>query len=309
MQLNVTLPSLSEISDRHNFEKIKGYLAILHDQLQYIMLNIDDDNLSDSLSQTINTAYDNAKLANETIISLDDKLSKTTQTAEKINWFIKDSNSSTDFALTSYAASLISESVSISGFVKFSDLENSGETIINGANIKTGSISADKLSVSDLSALSAYVGGWNISSNSISSTASGKGSIYLNSANSSDDCWLKAYNPSGNTTFSISKDGSCYINGDYIANGSVTASKIMTDNNSRLDLLNNYNGTRIGRELYMSSPEINCRLFINSSDILTFDTGTGNSAFSFALNRVGSTYTLYVLNGSGNVVGTINLSS
>ena len=307
MQLNITLPSLSEISDKQNYNKIKGYLETLHNQLQYMMVNIEADNLSDNLSKTINTAYQTANLAKESTVLIDDKLSKVSQTADKINWLIQDADSSTDFSLTSYAASLISQTINISGYVQFSDLEKSGNTTINGNNIKTGSISADKLSINDLSALSARIGGWTLSSGSISSNLSGMGSIYFNSAESEDDYWIKAYDPYGNSSFAISKDGSCFMNGDCIANGSISAKKITTDSNKRLDLLNNYIGTRIGKELCISSPDINCRLFINNANILTFDTGVGSSAFSFALNRNGSSYSLSVLNGSGTVVGTINL--
>jgi len=307
MQLNITLPSLSDISDKQNYNKIKGYLETLHNQLQYMMVNIEDDNLSDNISDTINTAYQTANLTKETTVLLDDKLSKVSQTADKINWLIQDSNSSTDFSLTSYAASLISDTINITGYVKFSDLEKSGNTTINGSNIKTGSISADKLSVNDLSALSVRIGGWYLSPTSISSNLNGMGSIFFNSAESEDNYWIKAYDVFGDVSFSISKDGTCFMNGDYIANGTVSADKITTDSNKRLDLLNNYMGTRIGKELCISSPDINCRLFINNANILTFDTGTGNSAFSFALNRNGSSYSLSVLNGSGTVVGTINL--
>ena len=307
MQLNITLPTLSEISDKQNYNKIKGYLETLHNQLQYMMVNIEDDNLSDNLSETISTAYQTANLAKETTVLIDDKLSKVSQTADKINWLIQDSNSSTDFSLTSYAASLISETINVTGLVKFSDLEKSGSTTINGSNIISGTITADKLSVNDLSALSVRIGGWYLSPTSISSYMSGMGSIFFNSAESDDNYWIKAYDIFGDISFSISKDGSCFMNGDYIANGTISANKITTDSNRRLDLLNNYIGARIGRELCISSPNVNCRLFINNANILTFDTGVGDHEFSFALNRNGSSYSLSVLNGSGTVVGTINL--
>ncbi len=308
MFLNITLPDLSEISDKQNIEKIRGYLATLNDQLRYMMLNIDEDNLSENLSSTINTTAKQALETKDSVIRIDENLSKVSQTADKINWLISDGNSSSDFSLTSGAISLISNSINMGGYVKFSDLSNNGTTVINGSNIISGTISADKLSVSSLESISASIGGWYISGSSISSSAYGKGSFSINSAASSDSCWIRAKNSSGNTTFYISKDGSCYIEGSAILGGSITADKISTDVNKRLNLINNYYGTNIGKELYLNTSNQTCRIFINPSGIMTFDTGTGNTAFSFALTRTNSTYTLSLLNGSGIVLGTIPIN-
>lgn len=339
---NITLPTFEEISDRNNAEKIRGYLATLHDQLRYMMLNIDTDNLSDGLKTTISDASENAEFSKNNVLELNkdvtkingnvsnlndgvnqlngevseikqslvkfgDSMSSVTQTADKINWLVKDGTSSTDFTLTSRAASLISECIDFTGYVKFNDLQQSGSTAINGNNIITGTLSADKISVGDLSALSASIGGWTLNSSGLSTSASGYGSLYLNSASSSDSYWLKATNVNGYTTFYIAKNGACYLDGSYISNGSITANKITTDGESRLDLTNNYNGIKIGSSMYITNGSVTRRLFLNPSGILTFDTGVGSASFSLALFRNGSAYTLSVLNGSGQTVGNINL--
>ncbi len=381
---NITLPTLEEISDKNNAEKIRGYLATLHDQLRYMMLNIDTDNLSDGLKTTISDASENAEFSKNNVIELNkdvtelngnvtnlndgvtqlngdvtkingnvsnlndgvtqlngdvsnlndgvthlngevsqlngevyeikqslvsygDRMSSVTQTADKINWLIKDGTSSSDFTLTSRTASLISDCIDFTGYVKFNDLSQSGSTSINGNNIMTGTLSADKISVTDLSALSASIGGWSLNSTGLSTTASGYGSLSLNSASSSDSYWLKATNANGYTTFYISKNGSCYFNGSYISNGSITASKISTDGENRLDLTNNYNGIKVGSTVHITNGSVTRRMFVNPAGILSFDTGGGNTAFSLGLTRDGSNYTLSVLNGSGQIVGNINL--
>ena len=325
MLFNISLPDLSDISDNQNIDKIRGYLATLNDQLRYMMMNIDEDNLSQSLSDTINTSAEYTAQLKESIVRLGDNISSLNQTAEKISWLISDGGNSSNFSLTSTAASIISNSLNLQGYAKFTDLQNSGYSIINGSNIISGSISADKiqsysitadkiqsysitadkLSVSSLQSISANIGGWSISDDSISSSVYGQGSFYINSASSSDSCWLRAKNSLGNTTFYISKNGSCYFNGSYISGRTITADKISTDSNQRLNLINNYYGTNIGKSLYLNSENTFCRLFINPSGILTFDTGSGNTYFSFALNRNGSSYSLSLLNGSGSVIGTI----
>ncbi len=311
---NIKLPTLEEISDKNNAEKIRGYLATLHDQLRYMMLNIDTDNLSDSLNTTISDASENAEFSKnnvlqlkKSIVGLGDSISSITQTADKINWLIKDGTGSSDFTLTSRTASLISECIDFTGYVKFNDLSQAGSTTINGSNIITGTITSDKLTVGDLSALSATIGGWSLNSTGLSTSASGYGSLYLNSAASSDSYWLKATNANGYTTFYIAKSGACYFNGSYISNGSITASKITTDSENRLDLTNNYNGIKVGSSMYVTNGSVTRRIFVNPAGILTFDTGSGTTTFSLALTRDGSAYTLSVLNGSGQTVGNINL--
>ncbi|MBR5322169.1 MAG: hypothetical protein IKU48_01305 [Clostridia bacterium] len=311
---NITLPTLEEISDKNNAEKIRGYLATLHDQLRYMMLNIDTDNLSDGLKNTITDASENAEFSKngvtelkESIVSHANSLSSITQTADKINWLIKDGTNSSDFSLTSRTASLISSCIDLTGYVKFNDLAQSGSTTINGSNIITGSLSADKISVGDLSALSASIGGWTLNPSGLTTTASGYGSLSLNSALSSDSYWLKATNANGYTTFYIAKNGSCYFNGSYISNGSISANKIISDTDNRLDLTNNYNGIKLGSSIHILNGSVTRRIFINPAGVLTFDTGSGNTMFSLALTREGSNYTLSVLNGSGQTVGNISL--
>lgn len=353
---NITLPTLEEISDKNNAEKIRGYLATLHDQLRYMMLNIDTDNLSDGLKTTISDASENAEFSKNNVIELNkdvsdlnsnvsdlnsnvsdlndgvsnlnngvnqlngevyqikeniltygENISSVTQTADKINWLVKDGTNSSNFTLTSRATSLISDCIDFTGYVKFNDLSQSGSTSINGNNIMTGTLSADKITVGDLSSLSASIGGWSLNADGLSTTASGYGSLSLNSASSSDSYWLKATNANGYTTFYISKNGSCYFNGSYISNGSISANKISTDSENRLDLTNNYNGIKVGSSIYVTNGSVTRRMFVNPAGVLTFDTGNGNTTFSLALNRDGSNYTLSVLNGSGQTVGNINL--
>ena len=301
---NITLPDLSDISDKQNLEKIKGYLATLNDQLRYMMLNIDEENLSDSLSDTIKTAEKTSSEAKISLVRLGERISKVTQTADKINWLISNGKSSTDFTLTSTAARLISNSIDMTGYARFTDLSGTGTSVINGNNILTGTISADKLSVSTLESISANIGGWSISGNSITSSVSGC-SFSINSASSSDSCWIRAKNSYGNTTFYISKNGGCYFNGSYISGGSITADKLSSDSNLRLNLLNNYNGIHIGKDIYMSSSTHNGRIFINPAGVMTFDTGVGTTPFSFGLSRNGNVYSLTLYNGSGSVVGNI----
>ena len=69
----------------------------------------------------------------------------------------------------------------ITGKVSFSDLSTSGSTSINGANIQTGSITAEKIDVSDLAALEATIAKFEIRDTTNNGTTSLGGHLYTNS--------------------------------------------------------------------------------------------------------------------------------
>lgn len=77
----------------------------------------------------------------------DEIISKINQTAEKIT--------------------IDASKLNLTGYVTIENLKGSGTTEINGANIVTGSIDADKLNVTDLSALGATIGGFRITEDAI----------------------------------------------------------------------------------------------------------------------------------------------
>lgn len=80
-------------------------------------------------------------------VGADEIISKINQTAEKIT--------------------IDASKLNLTGYVTIENLKGSGTTEINGANIITGSIDADKLNVTDLSALNASIGGFRITEDAI----------------------------------------------------------------------------------------------------------------------------------------------
>lgn len=80
-------------------------------------------------------------------VGADEVISKINQTAETIT--------------------IDASKLNLTGYVTIENLKGSGTTEINGANITTGSISADKLNVTDLSALNASIGGFDITEDAI----------------------------------------------------------------------------------------------------------------------------------------------
>lgn len=80
-------------------------------------------------------------------VGADEIISKINQTAEKIT--------------------IDASKLNLTGYVTIENLKGSGTTEINGANIITGSIEADKLNVTDLSAFGATIGGFRITEDAI----------------------------------------------------------------------------------------------------------------------------------------------
>lgn len=90
------------------------------------------------------------------------------QTADKFKWIVKSGTSATDFTLTDRVATLLSDKFDITALTTFkTKAQNGTETVINGGAIKTGTITADKINVDSLQAISAKIGGWKINSTSL----------------------------------------------------------------------------------------------------------------------------------------------
>lgn len=123
----------------------------------------------------------------DSIADLEEKYSEVKQTADKINWIVASGTSASNFTMTSRALTLVSSSVNLvaasdttgtqstltltapdgttktatiqmTGLVSFTALGNpQSQTFIDGANIMTGTISADRVDVSSLHVDTVYI--------------------------------------------------------------------------------------------------------------------------------------------------------
>ena len=76
--------------------------------------------------------------------------SEALQTAGKINWIVKSGTSASNFTLTDRAIKLVADNIDLDGYVTFTNLKTSGQTVINAGNITTGTIDASKVNVTNL---------------------------------------------------------------------------------------------------------------------------------------------------------------
>ena len=111
--------------------------------------------ITDTLQSSINQLPDSILLTVSLTYATQNAVSTVEQTANKINWLVSGDSQST-MTLTDKAISLVSGTIDLSGFVTFHSLETSGESSINGANIITGSITADKIVTTNLLVQTVY---------------------------------------------------------------------------------------------------------------------------------------------------------
>lgn len=110
-----------------------------------------------SITSRVSTAEGNISTLTQTANSLTSRvstaegnISTVTQTANKISWLVASGTSSSNFTLTDRTITLVANKIDLSGYVTFSSLSTSGQTAINGANITTGTISADRIDADSL---------------------------------------------------------------------------------------------------------------------------------------------------------------
>ncbi len=102
-------------------------------------------------------------------------ISTVSQTADKVNWLIASGTSASNFTMTDRAVSLVADKIDLSGYVTITSLKTAGSTTINGSNITTGTISADRIDASTLKVSRMYAG----SSVNVAITSSGTETLYI----------------------------------------------------------------------------------------------------------------------------------
>lgn len=118
--------------------------------------------------------------------------------------------------------------INLNGYVTVGSLKGEGTTTINGANIATGTVTADKIDVQDLSALKSTIGGWKIDANGIhSNTSSYVVDLWAPSEDPNDTAqWIFMFtdNTGAQSTypFVVRKDGTLLADRANIT-GSITA--------------------------------------------------------------------------------------
>ena len=165
-----------------------------------------------------------------------ESLAQVSITADKINWLVKSGDSSSNFTLTDKAIELVSDAINLTSLVTFTDLKNqNSKTVINGSNITTGTIQAERVNLSAYSTTSAT----NAKIQSEIKAFEDGLSLSVTNGDESSTITLKSGSAnisSGSITFTgltkfVAKDdiytkGTTTIDGGKITAGSISADKI-----------------------------------------------------------------------------------
>ena len=147
---NVSTLSQTVSGFNTRIENAEGAVSTLSQTVSSFKTRIENAEGSvSSLTQTVNSFKTRIETAEGNITSV-------TQTANKISWLVKSGTSASDFTMTDRAVKLVADTIDLSGYVTISALGTAGKTTINGANITTGTIHADRIDTSTLKVKTIY---------------------------------------------------------------------------------------------------------------------------------------------------------
>lgn len=157
---------------------------------------------TDFTAESITTEFSN----------LESAVSDVSITANKINWLVKSGTSASDFTLTDRAISLVADNINLTGYVTFNALSGEGTSIINGSNITTGKISADRIGANNGSYITF---GSPIYMSALYPQIYGLDAVYFNGASTNCVIWGNNSNAGLNTIQVRATGGFYYHNGVY----------------------------------------------------------------------------------------------
>lgn len=106
--------------------------------------------MNSAISQTATAIRSEVSTA---VNGVNQSISTVEQTANKISWLVKSGTSASNFELTDRVTTLITSALNIDAYVTFTNLSQvNTSTVINGGNIKTGTLDCSKITVTNLSA-------------------------------------------------------------------------------------------------------------------------------------------------------------
>lgn len=135
-----TLGKVDASNPEEAIRKMANHIRQLQEELEYKLANLDGANFNETgLKEITQPVY--AKIGD-----VEGQVTKLALDMDGLTIEVSNGSESSVVSLKSGSIVLSSGTIQLSGLVSFSDLAGNGTTTINGANIKTGTISADRVS-------------------------------------------------------------------------------------------------------------------------------------------------------------------
>lgn len=137
---STTLGNMEGLSEEAAIKKMANHLRQMQEELEYRLANLDGDNFNETGMKEI-TAPVYAQIGD-----VEGEVTKLKLDMNGLSLVVTNGDQSSTVQLKSGEIVLSSGTIQLRGMVTFADLAGNGTTVINGANIQTGSISADFIS-------------------------------------------------------------------------------------------------------------------------------------------------------------------
>lgn len=209
-----------------------------------------------SVEGDVSSLEQTAKSLRSDISSMSGDISSISQYAHSITLSVSNSAASSTITLKAGSTQISSQKIEFTGMVSFADLKGSGTTEINGANIKTGTISADRIDATKLKVQKVYApDGINLM---LYETSSGKVSLGFVSKETLVNGSKVTVGTAGNSTYIYGSSVTVGTSGNKVGffgssgnskqtvstvstGTSVTASTVATGLNNLINALKKYN--------------------------------------------------------------------
>ena len=144
---NIAIPKIGNLDSEKERKQIMEYLYQLNEQLRFTLSNLDEENLSSGLTNTIDAAYTAGTGAVKDIGYINENIHIQKAFSDSLGLAVSNGETSSDVSLTSKDGTMSTINIAMSKMVSTDDLSTSGGAEINGDNITSGTIDNDRLDI------------------------------------------------------------------------------------------------------------------------------------------------------------------
>jgi len=266
---NIAIPKIGNLDSDKERKQIMEYLYQLNEQLRFTLSNLDEENLSSGLTNTIDAAYTAGTGAVKDIGYINENIHIQKAFSDSLGLAVSNGETSSAVSLTSKDGTMSTIIIAMSKMVSTDDLSTSGGAEINGDNITSGTIDNDRLDIEHME-----LDGSNIASGTIDNDRLDIEHMELDGSNI-------ASGTIDNDRLDIEH---MELDGSNIASGTIDNARIDVDNLG-VKLLDNAEGTfteLTGTVLDVSGIEIG--IPENETLVRINPTGSGVGSIGYGLN-------------------------
>lgn len=201
------------IDSRAGTAKIESAISATYQTKAGMSAYVQNTQLNNSITQYVNSTTGKNSIVASVSGSFAGKSyeNKVELNESKLSWIIKSGTSASNFTMTDRAIQLTAGTINLDGYVTFTNLStaNDSKTVINGSNIRTGTIDASKVTVTNINAS-------NITSGTISADRINADTLKVKTIYAYSTSYAKVIDTSYKDTLYLGGDGTWNIRDVYL---------------------------------------------------------------------------------------------